>query len=273
MNKILDFIEDHKYGIIVALFVHVGVFIYFQVKTYKEIVVYEPWSFRTKDTQSPDDIELSLDQIETIEEAMLYDQEELITSFVKSENDSREEELQKDKQYTSFDGERNRGGDPYSDIKEFESDVIQQLKEKRAERDGEKSFSEQHDTDLESSQLSENEKEQENKKNTASDKAVAGETMVSYDLKNRHPLNHNDWHVRNPGYTCGNVNGLVVVQIRVAPNGDVTHAKYIPNRSMNADNCMIRQAEKYALMSRFNVENEKHGSQEGTITYHFVYRR
>lgn len=263
MNKILDFIEDHKYGIIVALVVHVGLFIYFQLKTYEVAVPYEPWSFQGRNIEAPDDIEITAEQIITDEEQQLFEENEEVTSFVKSEHDSREKSFEKDEVYTSYEG------DAYSNIKSFESEVIEQLESKRKDKtsDGETK------TDLETEKEEIAEQDTKNDQQKGSEKAVAGKTMVSYDLKGRHPLNNNDWHVRNPGYTCGNVNGTVVVRIKVNQNGDVTNAKYIPERSLNANQCMSNQAEKYALMSRFNFDQSKDKTQEGYITYKFIYRK
>lgn len=263
MNRILDFIEEHKYGIIIALIVHVAIFIYFQIQTYQEVVVYEPWSFRGKNIESPDDISLTPDQIQTPEEADLFKQmdDEEISSFVKDEQDKRETSFDKDVNYTSYEG------DAYSNVKDFESEVIQKLQEGREKDDNEKT------TELDDGESTDKQNNNPKESQEASEKAVAGKTMVSYSLSNRHPHNKNDWYVRNPGYTCGNVNGTVVVQIRVDQAGNVVNARYLESESNNADHCMIRQAEKYALMSRFNYDSSAEKSQEGKITYLFVYRK
>lgn len=264
MNKILDFIEDHKYGIIVTLLIHVAVFIYFQVETYEEKVVYEPWGFKAKNIESPDDIEITPDQIETPEEQQLMDdyKPEEIASFVKDANDSRETGSDEDF-YTSYEG------DAYDNVKDFESEVIQKLQEGR---EGQEAASE-NETELDEGLENKEDKESSKESQEASSKAYEGKTMVRYDLTDRHPYNKNDWHIRNPGYTCGNVNGIVVVDIKVAESGDVTNAKYNASKSSNADACMIRQAEKYALLSRFNYDSNATRNQEGWIEYKFVYRK
>jgi hypothetical protein len=102
----------------------------------------------------------------------------------------------------------------------------------------------------------------------------AGKTMVKYELADRVPHNNNDWHVRNPGYTCGsNSNGLVAVAIRVNQNGDVVSARYVAEMSNGANSCMIEQAERYAEMSRFAYSGGAPKSQEGFIYYTFVSRK
>lgn len=264
MNKILDFIEDHKYGIVIALIVHVALFIYFQVQTYEEKVVYEPWGFRGKNIESPDDIEITPDQIETPEEQQLLDdyEPEEIASFVKDANDSRETGSDEEF-YTSYEG------DAYSNVKDFESEVIQKLQEGREQKDPKS----KDETGLDDGKESQQDKESSKESQEASSKAYEGKTMVRFDLASRHPHNKNDWHIRNPGYTCGNVNGIVVVDIKVAESGNVTSAKYNASKSRNADACMIRQAEKYALLSRFNYDPKASRNQEGWIEYKFVYRK
>ena len=96
--------------------------------------------------------------------------------------------------------------------------------------------------------------------------------MVSYSLNDRHPLNHNDWYIRNPGYTCGNVNGVVKIAISVDEGGVVVGATVVEAESQNATPCMKQRAREYALMSRFNYAANAPKKQEGVITYRFVYR-
>lgn len=265
MDKILDFIEKHKYGIIIALFVHVGLFIYFQISTYQEVVVYEPWDFRAKDTEAPDDIEVEEEQIETIEEFELFEmtQPEEISSHVKSTDDERETTSDPNDYYTSYQG------DAYENVKDFESQVIKDLQKGRESSSPEDSKS---NMDVEKGEGGESDEKSQSDEKQGSKKTVEGKTMVEWTLSGRYPHNKNDWHVRNPGYTCGEVNGTVTVEIRVDQSGNVTNAKYLPELSNNADHCMIRQAEQYALKSRFNYDPSAEKSQTGRITYLFVFR-
>ena len=264
MNSFLYFIEKNKYGIVIALVLHLMVFLYLQMKTYEERVAHEPWSFRGKNIEAPDDIEITPDQIESFDEAQL-DPEffKEITSHVTNMNDDREKSTNKNENYTSYKGNAEQN------VREFEKSVIANLQGKRKENESSESA-----TDVDEG----NTKDKTDNSNTpnnqsGSEKAYAGETMVSYDLSKRFPLNNNDWHVRNPGYTCGNVDGKVVVRIRVGNSGDVVYAKAIPELSINPTDCMIKQAEKYALLSRFNFDGSANKQQEGTITYQFVYRK
>jgi hypothetical protein len=265
MNKILDFIEDHKYGIIIALIVHVVVFVYLQVKTYDEAVFYEPWSFRGKNIEAPDNLELNEENIQTVEEFELFDMmhPEDITSQVGRADDAREESDKANEYYTSYQG------NAYENVRDFESQVIQQLQEGRKQREGDTG----EKTDIKTGDEGGAQDTQTSSGDEGSKTKTVGKTMVTWKLDDRKPHNNNDWHVRNPGYTCGDVNGTVTVSIKVDNSGDVTHAKYVPELSQNANYCMIRQAEKYALMSRFNFDPNAQKNQEGTITYLFVFRK
>lgn len=265
MNKILDFIEDHKYGIITALIVHVIIFIYLQITTYDEAVYYEPWSFRGKNIEAPDNLELTEENIQTIEEFELFDMmhPEDITSQVQSANDTRDVSDNANEFHTSY------RGDAVQNVRDFESQVIQQLQEGRKQQSDEGATQ----TDLKTGDEGADDQTTASPGDAGSKTKAPGKTMVTWSLEQRKPHNNNDWHVRNPGYTCGDVNGTVTVAIKVDNSGDVVQAKYVPEQSQNANYCMIRQAEKYALLSRFNYDPNAPRTQEGTITYLFVFRR
>jgi hypothetical protein len=264
MNKILYFIEKHKFGIVVALILHLLVFLYLQMKTYDERVPFEAWSFQGKNIEAPDDIEIAPDQIESFDEAQL-DPEffKEITSHVTNMNDDREKSTNKNEFYSSYKGNAEQN------VRDFEKSVIANLQGNHTSDEGSAS-----NTDMNEGNPKEKQDNSTKSTNQAgSEKAYAGETMVSYELSKRFPLNNNDWHIRNPGYTCGNLNGKVVVRVRVGNSGDVVYAKAIPELSKNPTDCMIKQAEKYALKSRFNFDGSADKQQEGIITYQFVYRK
>ncbi len=265
MDKIFDFIDRHKYGILITLVVHVGVFVFFQVATYKEAILFEPWVFTTANDEVHDDIEISLDQIQTPQELELFNPREEITSFVKDENDSRKRSLKENINYTSS-HRRSNAEQMERDYEQSVKDEIRRLREEK-ERKNPKA----------SSEVDPNDDKNPIDKNAAqgtrtSSEAVSGKTMVTFSLMDRHPLNHNDWYVRNPGYTCGNVNGVVTVAISVDIGGVVTAATVIEEQSQNATPCMLQRAREYALKSRFNYAGNAPKKQEGTITYRFVYK-
>ncbi|WP_299201484.1 hypothetical protein [Brumimicrobium sp.] len=264
MDKLLDFIERHKYGIVITLLVHVGLFIYFQVATYKEVILFEPWDFQSVMDEAPDDIEITPDQIQTPQEQQLFNPQEEVSSFVKNENDTREESQSKDIKFTSY----SQSGNPEQIENQFEQQLKDEIRRKREERES-KNPSTSTDVDKKPKK---DPVQNTSSGGEASEKAAGGATMVSYSLAGRHPLNYNDWYVRNPGYTCGNVNGVVKVAISVDEGGHVISATVIEGESQNATACMKQRSREYALMSRFNYSNKAPKKQEGVITYRFVYR-
>ncbi len=262
MDKLLDFIERHKFGIIITLILHVALFVYFQVATYQEPVIYDVWDFKGRNVDAPDDIQIDPDQIQTPQEKALIQPDEKVSSFVKNENDERDQSFDEKINYTSSDG------DPAATAREYERSV---KKEIMGERSTENKNTSNEKTGVETSSEASNEKNNSGGSNQTSSEAVAGQTMVSYRLEGRHPLNHNDWYVRNPGYTCGDINGTVKVLIEVAKSGEVVKAKVLDQQSRNATPCMLEKAEEYALKSRFNYASDADRKQQGIITYRFVF--
>lgn len=72
-----------------------------------------------------------------------------------------------------------------------------------------------------------------------------------------------------PNYP-GNEEGLVVVQVTVNKNGQVTKAEAGVKGSNTTDPALIAAAKKAALLARFNVNDNAPEFQTGTITYRFV---
>ena len=95
--------------------------------------------------------------------------------------------------------------------------------------------------------------------------------MVDFFLPGRTAYDNNNWHIRNPGYTCGfGSSGTVVINVKVNLNGRVLKITYDSSQSSNATDCMIEQAKKYAQMSRFNFSGEASDEQSGYIRYQFI---
>lgn len=264
LDKIAVFVERHKYGILGTLIIHVGAFVFFQLYTYKQAVIYQPWDFHTLNKPAPDNIVITPDQIETTQEAALISKK--ITSFVKNENDTRERSKNEGSDFTSY----ANNGDPRAAEQAYHEKLRNEILGKHLNREKKNAQEKETNADLKVNPSNESKEEQGA---PASEQAVGGATMVSYSLSDRSPLNHNDWYIRNPGYTCGNVNGIVVMQIEVDNGGHVVKAEIDENRSKNATYCMKQQAKKYALLSRFNYDGGAPQAQVGTITYRFVYNR
>jgi len=265
MDKLLDFIERHKFGILITLAVHVGIFIYFQIATYQEVVIFEPWEFRTAKDEPIDDIQIDPDQIQTPEEQDLLQPRENVTSFVKNQNETRKTSQKKNMNYTSSYSNEN----PEQMEIDYEQSVKDRIQRLREEKEGKKTKS---SANLDANNGGDKSSKNNKKGSNSSSEAIGGKTMVSFSLIDRHPLNHNDWNVRNPGYTCGNVNGVVAVEITVDVGGEVIGATIIEEQSQGASACMLQKAKEYAMKSRFNYTSRAPKKQIGTITYRFVYR-
>ncbi len=87
-------------------------------------------------------------------------------------------------------------------------------------------------------------------------------TTISYSMVDRM---HS--YLANPVYTCESF-GKVVINVKVNSSGEVTEATYNQRSSTTKNGCLVDNAIKYALKSRFDP---KSGSEEqvGSITYLF----
>lgn len=84
-----------------------------------------------------------------------------------------------------------------------------------------------------------------------------------YNLGNRSPL-----YKPKPDYIC-NEEGLVVVRIEVDVNGNVTKATAGVKGSTNTAQCLLSQAEKAALQTKWQPDKSATSKQVGTIKYRF----
>ena len=94
------------------------------------------------------------------------------------------------------------------------------------------------------------------------DARVKGRVTVSFSLID--PVRHSR-HLEIPAYRC-EAGGEVVVQITVAPSGEVIAARV---RS-GGDDCMRETALQAARASSFNIDSSAPDRQQGTITYMFI---
>ena len=116
------------------------------------------------------------------------------------------------------------------------------------------------------------EKTTENKpSNSSSENQFSGEVMVEWELHGRTAYKNDNWHIRNPGYTCGyNSRGTIVVRIKVNKNGNVIDAQIENSSSPNTSSCMKSKALEYARKSRFNYIASASNTQTGYISYKFI---
>ena len=253
MNSLVEFIDKHKGGILITVLLHFVLLIFVNFSTFDEKYEVETWSFKGRNIET-DNIEITSDQVETPQEKVLFEQQEYLNA-AKDLNNQLPSENQEVYALPSEDYSANNAFD-------FENSIKEELSGKNTstltettppDANGEKSDS-------------------SNAKNSSSSTSPTlnppkGKTMVEFDLKNRTAM-----RLKNPGYTCGNANGAVVVKIKVGQSGAVESAKYVPSQSSGTA-CMIQKAEAYALNSKFNYSPDGPKLQEGVIIYTFIYKK
>lgn len=275
MNKLLDFIEKRKWGILVTFILHMGLLLYLQIDTYSYILPERRYALMSEVIEE-EYIELSPEQIVIPDEQLNQNYSGDVKNITQSTHDKRE------KSYDNF--SRSSVDQKVEDrVRDLEKQFFDEFANARgggSESGSEGSGKPSSGGGGQSSSSKPNDNNKSQKENnssssaSSSDNQFAGRTMVRYDLKNRFPHNNNDWHIRNPGYTCGNnANGLVAIAIRVNQNGDVVSARYVPEMSNNANACMIEQAEIYAKKSRFAFRGDAPKTQDGFIYYTFISKR
>ena len=270
MDYFFDFIERRKFGILATFIAHMALFMYLQIETYTTKVYYgdndvyarieqheEIIPLDPENVELPDDVETWSGSVKNITQDVHDKRERSTEGFSRTSVDSKVE----------------------ANVRDLERQFFEEFQQGRA-GGNEGSNDSSPNTGGGKSETSNKEKTSSSASEKSSGttsggdggkKVYAGKTMVSYDLEGRTPHNGNDWYIRNPGYTCGSSsNGTVVVAIRVNQNGDVIAARYVQERSRNANTCMIEKAQEYALMSRFAYKSSAAKTQDGYITYNFV---
>jgi colicin import membrane protein len=87
---------------------------------------------------------------------------------------------------------------------------------------------------------------------------------VTFSLEGRNPL-----YLPKPRYDY-QVEGKVVVEIRVDRNGNVTYARAGVKGSTTNDENLTKAAREAALKAKFDSKSDAAFTQTGTITYHFI---
>jgi outer membrane biosynthesis protein TonB len=255
MSNLFDLIEKYKFGIIAVLGTYVAVFMYLQMQTVPKYYEFEPF-FEEPILENPEEIEIKAD--ENID-AREFNQSSDIKNSVRDLNDTR-------KQSNENYGLKKSAEEVEQEVRDMEKRMFEATgqAEKRAEL-------EKLRKEREEKNKADNKVKPTNTNNsTSSPNAVSGQTMVSYELSNRSPFQNKEYWVRNPGYTCKDgSNGLIVIQVKVNRNGNVTSASVFSQTS-NTNECMLNQALKYAKLSRFNYNSNAEESQIGFIKYQFI---
>ena len=91
-----------------------------------------------------------------------------------------------------------------------------------------------------------------------------GDKGISYSLAGRTPQS-----LPKPEYNY-QAEGIVVVEVTVNQNGNVTKATAGVKGSTTLDNNLLKAAQKAALAAKFDRKLNAAAFQKGTITYHFL---
>ncbi len=260
MGRFLTFIERHKFGILAALGSCIGMFIYFEMDTYENTFEIEIWG--SEQVKKDEEVLLDLKNVELMPADMSSGEVKSIAKDLGDQRKTSDENWDANKSFSKA-GSQGSAEQRIKDLeKQFYSETGEGAKREKIKKELDDLRNQQKTSSTQT-----NSKNETN--NNGGNTAYSGNVMVRWELSGREPHQNNEWHVRNPGYTCGHgSNGTVFIKIRVNQNGNVTSATYVPEQSKNASACMVEQARKYALLSRFNYSSSV--SQEGKIIYSFI---
>ncbi|TNE53770.1 MAG: hypothetical protein EP338_09585 [Bacteroidetes bacterium] len=253
MDRLLDFIERHKYGLLAVLLVYIASFVFFNLETYEKRYVVPIWDERAQ-LETPE-VKINPENID-------------LQNFNASQGDVKSiaQDLNDERQKDHQNWDRDKAAkDAAQRIKDLEKEYFGQS-------GGEKER-EEYRKELEKQRNDGQQKKDPNQQtaNSGGNTAYEGQVMVNWQLSGREPHQNNSWYVRNPGYTCGKgANGTVCVRIKVDQGGSVRSASYVSEQSSGVNSCMRDQALKYAKLSRFNYSGSAPKQQEGYIYYRFV---
>lgn len=254
MNRFFFFLDKYKYGVLAVILTSIIAFMYLQLSYYTKTKEIDFWEPRLSIVEDPKELEIKPDDIE------IGNQDDNLKNVTRNVND-----------------DRDRSNTDWSEDKTMNSrDIVKSVKELEKQFFEESGGKAKRDKIIQEKQARQSQKMNDNvsSKNdpaarTGGDKAYAGNVMVEWVLSGRNPHQNNNYYVRNPGYTCGEGSaGFVLVKIKVDQGGTVISANTVNSSSANA--CMLEQARRYAMMSRFAYSRDAPVYQEGTIKYVFV---
>lgn len=256
-----DLLEKYKFGLLAALLAYVVIFAYFQIGTYDGPgVPYSPF-------HDGPSLEIPEDEIELLPENIM-----LPANFDPSniKNTARDENDKRQRSEDNYSVSEYTGNGGIQDATEYEKRMFE-------EAGGE---AERAKIRAQIEARKKREAEEEKRRNASKDdgtstagtaNAAAGNVMVSFNVPKHTAHQGNDWYVRNPGYKCGvGASGRVMILVKVDQSGKVLSATYDESQSSGATFCMISEAKKYALMSRFNYAPDAAKTQSGWISYTFI---
>ncbi len=257
MDGVVDFIERHKYALTLAILVHLIIFVTLNLYKVSNPVDMPQRKVRVDVELDDYEVELTPEQMEQLMKNQNSGEEP--KNMVANANDDREKSYEDYSEYKS----QNKNVKDY--VKNYEKDMYDKIQKER-EAKGEK-----YVTDVNSNVKiyggDKNDKNVNNSPNAANQ--YAGRTTRTYNLDGRGPKDNKQWHIRNPGYRCKG-SGTVHVTIKVDRSGNVKDAKLDPSKSSGYTQCMVDNAVKYALLSKFNYKDSAPAMQTGSITYNFI---
>lgn len=257
MSRFFDMIDKYKFGILAALTVYIGIFMYLQLDSYDHIFEISPFHDGSYVDIPDEDIKVDHNNVLVPSDF----QPGRIRNMVTDANDDRPESMTDYSEYQSS-----------SDVQKSVYDLEQQMyNDAGGDKDRER-IKQNWDKRNESSTTTSTDPKNTQESGASSPNKYAGATLVDFDLKNRTPYQNNSWYIRNPGYTSLG-SGKVVVDIIVNQNGNVISAVINSARSAGSTERMREQALKYAKMSRFNYSSSAPKTQKGTIQYIFDARK
>lgn len=245
MNKILDAIDKHKFGLLAALTVYVAFFIYANFGSYTKHYPIEPFHDGAYIEDAEDVIELNNQDIEIPEDYNSGD----IKNTNRDVNDTREQS------YDDYSGSAQ-------DVQQSVYDLERQMYEEAGGAEERERIRQQME-DRQNQQSSTQTNTQTNTNNSSSNQ-YSGKTLVYTNVPDRKSR-----YAPAPGYLSER-SGVVVVNIKVNQQGYVTSAVYDATRSSNASQRMIDKSIEYAKKSKFAPSSSAPKTQSGYIQYTFV---
>ncbi|MFK7784149.1 MAG: hypothetical protein AB8B56_03475 [Crocinitomicaceae bacterium] len=259
MSNIFDALEKYKFGLLAAILAYVVIFAYTQIGTYDAPAVpYSPF-------HDGPSIEIPEDEIELLPENIMLPSDfnaSDIKNTARDENDKRQRsnENYSVSEYT---------GDGAQKVYDLEKEMFQEAG--GAEKQADIIAKDKARKLREAEEARKREAANNNNSTAGTANAAAGNVMVSFNVPKHTAHQGNDWYVRNPGYKCGSgASGRVMILVKVDQSGKVLSATYDAGQSSNANYCMISEAKKYAMMSRFNYASDAAKMQSGWISYTFI---
>jgi len=240
LNRLLDWFEQHKVGVIGTLALHtIGVFLF------------TVWNIRTTPTEE----ERSEMRIEVLSEPEM---EELLQDMA----DQEQGIPQRVTNLTSNVTAEVKPGFSQERLTERVENELRQMEQEEFDRLAQERRDRGEEVEMPTLDPSKWNKELYMEK-AAEPVKVEGATTVWHDLKDR--VRANDV----PGYLCKEM-GRVAITVQVDRQGRVLKAELDPARSQGADDCMLEHAMASAKRAHFNVLASAPDPQKGTLYFLFM---